>query len=70
MIADLRSENGQIRFPQSMEGNIDITGKGRMHFLGELVQNARLPIIEQLSAGRRGRRHHMQLKVFLFYLVL
>ena len=68
MIADLQSENGRIRFPQSMEGSVDITGKGRMHFLGELVQNARLPIVEQLSAGRRGRRQHMQLKVTLFYL--
>ena len=63
VIAELRSDNGQIRFPRTIEGNFDVTGKGRFHFLGTEVQNVRLPIIEQLNAGRAERKQQRNLKV-------
>ena len=70
LIADLRSENGRISFPRSIEGNVDITGKGRRHFLGQLVQNVRLPIVEELRNGQAGRKQQMKLKVRLFFIII
>ena len=63
LIAELRSENGRIIFPRSIKGNIDIIGKRTMPFLGSLVENVRLPIVEELTPRHRARRQLMQLKV-------
>ena len=64
---ELRIENGRIVFPRTIEGYVIIRGKGRMHFLGELVQNMRLPIMVELSTEQVGRKRQMKLKVAFIY---
>ena len=66
-VADIRSENGSLIFPSSIEGNVDITGKGLRHFLGQRVENVRLPIVEERRNDRTGRKQRMSLKVISHY---
>ena len=69
-VADIRSENGSLIFPSSIEGNVDITGKGLRHFLGQRVENVRLPIVEERRNDRAGRKQRMSLKVIINFVLL
>ena len=63
MIGDITGEDGTLTFPSSVEGDVDISGRGLRHFIGQRVENVRPPIVEERSRHRpAGSKQRMELK--------